>query len=348
MLVNDSDPDGDTLTAILAAAPSHGDLTVTTDGSFTYIPARDFKGTDTFTYKAADGTDNSTAACVTIAVKALPAAAPDSYSTQINIPFLAAAPGVLANDSSANNGTLTAVPLRTTAHGSLALNADGSFLYIPDAGFTGADSFTYTAKEEFTDSPPGTVTITVNSHELAARTDSYRTEKNKGLSVDAPGVLDNDTDEKGHRLKVVTENAPAHGTLLLSADGSFIYTPDKDYIGTDRFTYKALDSEQNSAPATVTIDIAEPFGLPEKIYGKHSAEAEKLRAYRDKELAHTPSGRAALSLYYRMAPAFDTLLGQSELLRQAAGKIIQKLVPAIQKETADTQSQKNTGRGAKQ
>lgn len=347
VLVNDTDPDNDTLTAILAAAPAHGDLTFNADGSFTYTPSRDFKGADTFTYRAADGTDTSTETLVTIAVKAVPGAAADSYSTQTNTPFLAAAPGVLQNDSAANKGNLTALLLRTTAHGSLALNADGSFLYIPDAGFIGADTFVYTAQEGSAGSPPGTVAIAVNSHELSAHTDSYSIEKNKKLSVAAPGLLDNDTDANSHRLTAIAESPPSHGALSLKADGSFTYIPDKGYIGTDSFTYKAHDGAEDSAPSTVSIHVTAHFGPLEKMYGKDSAQAEGLRAYRDKELAKTPPGRAALWVYYRMAPAVDTLLDQSGALRQAAGRIIQKLLPALRKESAGAQKRQDNDTGAK-
>ena len=57
MLGNDTDPDGDTLTAaVVDSAPSHGTLTLNADGSFTYTPAANFNGTDSFTYRASDGT----------------------------------------------------------------------------------------------------------------------------------------------------------------------------------------------------------------------------------------------------------------------------------------------------
>jgi VCBS repeat-containing protein len=347
VLANDTDPDADSLMALPAGAPSHGELTVNADGSFTYIPARDFKGTDNFTYMATDGTDNSSAVRVVIAVKAQPDASADSYSTQKNTPLLVAFPGVLENDSAANSGKLLAISVRTTAHGSLALNIDGSFLYIPDAGFTGTDSFTYTAKEGAAEAPPAAVTITVNSHGLSARADSYGTEKNKPLSVAAPGVLDNDTDAKSHSLTAVPESAPSHGTLTLSADGSFIYTPDKDYIGTDSFTYKAHDGAENSAPATVAINVTAHVGPPETINGEHAPEADTLRAYRDKVLEHTPSGQAARRLYDRITPTVDILLGQSVVLKQAAGRIIQKLLPEAWKKTGVAQGTQDNATGAK-
>ena len=72
MLGNDTDVDGDTLTAVAASAgPAHGTLTLNADGSFTYTPAANYNGTDSFTYKANDGTADSNVATVTITVDAV-------------------------------------------------------------------------------------------------------------------------------------------------------------------------------------------------------------------------------------------------------------------------------------
>ena len=71
MLANDTDADGDTLTAVLVTGPSHGSLTLNANGSFTYTPAADFTGSDSFTYKANDGTADSNVATVNITVNPL-------------------------------------------------------------------------------------------------------------------------------------------------------------------------------------------------------------------------------------------------------------------------------------
>ena len=71
ILANDSDPDGDPLTAIRVAGPSHGTLNLNPDGTFTYTPTADFSGTDTFTYHANDGRADSNTATVTLTVHAL-------------------------------------------------------------------------------------------------------------------------------------------------------------------------------------------------------------------------------------------------------------------------------------
>src|SRR5437879_13250470 len=72
----------------------------------------------------------------------------------------------------------------------------------------------------------------------------------------ASGVLTNDTDADGDKLTAELVSGPTHAaTFTLNPDGSFSYTPVPGYIGPDSFTYRARDSQTNSAPATVNITI---------------------------------------------------------------------------------------------
>jgi CSLREA domain-containing protein len=166
VLLNDSDPDGDTLTAVLVSAVSHGTLTLNGDGSFTYVPDADFNGTDTFTYQANDGFEPSNIALVTITVNPIndaPLAVDDAYSVDEDATLSAdALVGVLANDSDVDVGAvLTAILVSDVSHGTLTLNADGSFTYIPTPNFEGTDSFSYRANDGTADSNIATVTIDV-------------------------------------------------------------------------------------------------------------------------------------------------------------------------------------------
>lgn len=68
VLANDTDIDSESLTAVLVSGPSHGDLTLNPDGSFTYAPDTDFAGGDSFTYKANDGAGDSNVATVSIRI----------------------------------------------------------------------------------------------------------------------------------------------------------------------------------------------------------------------------------------------------------------------------------------
>jgi len=91
-----------------------------------------------------------------------PVAADDSYSTDEDIPIIEGAPGVLGNDSDPEDDGLTAVLVDDVSNGTLTLNADGSFMYVPNGNFNGTDSFTYKANDDKDDSNVATVTITVN------------------------------------------------------------------------------------------------------------------------------------------------------------------------------------------
>ncbi len=95
-----------------------------------------------------------------------PLAADDNYSTNEDTVLHVAAPGVLDNDTDADLDPLSAVKVTDPAHGAVTLNADGSFTYTPETGFSGEDSFTYKANDGTTDSNEATVTITVEATHL--------------------------------------------------------------------------------------------------------------------------------------------------------------------------------------
>lgn len=159
----DHDPDGDPLTVALVQGVSHGQLVLNPDGSFIYTPDADFDGVDGFTYRISDGRGGTDLASVTltgIPVDDPAVANDDSYATGVDTALIITADlGVLANDFDAEGDPFTATLIGDVANGTLALNADGSFTYTPDAGFTGQDSFTYA----LTGGDTATVTITVGT-----------------------------------------------------------------------------------------------------------------------------------------------------------------------------------------
>ncbi|HEY2411363.1 MAG TPA: FG-GAP-like repeat-containing protein [Pirellulaceae bacterium] len=167
VLKNDSDVDSNSLSASLVAQTAHGTVTLAQNGSFSYVPASNFHGTDSFTYKASDGTAASNVATVTITVNPVndpPVAVADSYTVNsgdvLTVSLVAA--GVLANDSDADQDSITAQVASNPAHGTLDLHANGTFVYIPTAGFSGTDTFTYQASDGTALSNAAAVTITVS------------------------------------------------------------------------------------------------------------------------------------------------------------------------------------------
>ncbi len=164
VLGNDNDPDGDSLTAVRVSGPSHGVLVLNANGSFTYSPNANYSGPDSFTYKASDGTSGSNTATVNITVNPVadaPVAVDDSYSVEQDSALNVAAPGVLGNDSDADGGVLNAVLVSGPLNGTLTLNGDGSFSYMPNPGYNGPDLFTYKASDGLLESLPATVNISV-------------------------------------------------------------------------------------------------------------------------------------------------------------------------------------------
>jgi VCBS repeat-containing protein len=206
-----------------------------------------------------------------------PTAVNDSYSTNEDTPLNVAAPGVLDNDTDIDGGSLTAIKVTNPAHGTVTMNSNGSFTYNPAADWNGMDSFNYKANDGSADSKVATVTITVKpvNDPPVTKNDSYSTNEDTPLTVAAPGVLDNDTDIEGNPLTVGTPrpvSAPTHGVVKLYADGSFVFSPDHNYSGSDSFTYKANDGTADSKVATVTITITGPPSPPLTVASPNGGE----------------------------------------------------------------------------
>jgi VCBS repeat-containing protein len=216
-----------------------------------------------------------------------PTAVNDSFTatedTALNV---AVANGVLKNDTDPNaTQQLSAVVVTQPDHGTLTLNANGSFLYTPTANYSGPDSFTYRASDGIAQSAPATVNITVTAVNDApvAADNSHNATQDTALNVDqATGVLANDTDAEGTALTATIVAQPQHGTVTLNANGSFVYTPTTGYTGPDSFTYRASDGPAQSAPATVNITVAATGGgegEAEGEGGSQSAAAAALLAF---------------------------------------------------------------------
>jgi VCBS repeat-containing protein len=259
VLDNDSDPDGDTLIANLVSGTGNGTLNLNSDGSFTYTPAPNFNGTDSFEYEADDGNGGRDTAIVTLTVVPVndsPAASPDSYSTPEDTVLNVPAPGVLSNDFDVDGDMLMASLVSGASNGTVLLDSDGSFTYTPAPNFNGMDSFVYES-DDGDSAVTATVEITVTPVNDApvAVDDAYSTDQATELNVSAPGVLANDSDPEGDGLTASLVSGPSNGTLLLQAGGSFSYTPNAGFVGTDSFVYKASDGNGGADEATVTITV---------------------------------------------------------------------------------------------
>src|SRR5207244_1317391 len=174
-----------------------------------------------------------------------------------NTTLTVAGPGVLANDNDPNGNPMSALLVTGPVHGTLNLSTNGGFTYTPASNYFGADSFTYQVNDGVTNSGTATVSLTITNviRPPVANNDSYGLNKNSSLTIAAPGVLANDSDLDGNPMTAVLVSGSAHGTLNLSTNGGFTYTPTSNYFGADGFTYQVNDGVTNSGPATVSLTI---------------------------------------------------------------------------------------------
>ncbi|MBV8517224.1 MAG: tandem-95 repeat protein [Acidobacteria bacterium] len=277
VLANDTDPHALALTALVVSSTAHGTLVLTPDGGFTYVNDGSAATSDSFTYRASNGTSTSLNATVTIAITApLPQANADAYNTPAATPLGIPAPGVLTNDTRnganiasygvAGTEQTTLSAATPTAHGgTVLLGADGAFTYNPGTGFTGSDAFNYVLTNA-AGSSTAQVTISVVSPQPTAANDTYSTAQNTALTQPAPGVLANDIVNGGaitgygsangnEQSTLGTSTSTAkNGTVRVNADGSFTYTPPNGFNGSDSFRY-TLANGSGSGVALVTITV---------------------------------------------------------------------------------------------
>jgi trimeric autotransporter adhesin len=260
VLANDYDPDGDTLSVIAVTDPLNGTAVISGTTEVLYTPDPAFSGVDSFDYVVSDGvlTDTGTVSVTVAFINYPPVAVDDNYSMAEDTTLIVPAPGVLSNDTDVEHEPLIAILVTQPTHGDLTFSSDGSFTYIPDTNYFGQESFTYKANDGV-DSNIATVFITITPVQDApvAVPDTYYALINSSLMVSAPGVLRNDYDPDGDPLTAQLTVPTTHGTVSLLSNGSFIYIPDADYLGTDTFIYSASDGNGGVATATVTILVVE-------------------------------------------------------------------------------------------
>ena len=194
---------------------------------------------------------------------AAPIVEDDDIATDVDTPVTIPWTDLFDNDTDTDGPEdLVAYIAAQPTHGTLERDdADGSFTYTPDAGYTGTDSFKYTAFDGEADSIPVTVTISVGVNiPPMANDDFLSTDVDTPLTIVREDVLGNDSDPDGDIGILMGQivDQPVHGELGFDMDGNAVYTPDPGFEGTDRFTYQLNDGEDLSEIATVTITVGQP------------------------------------------------------------------------------------------
>lgn len=269
LLENDFDVESDALTVNLPLVkePLFGSISVSSNGSFVYTPNESFTTFDQFIYQTTDGIDLSAETLVTIQSPDFngfpPFAIADSYQVdEDTLLTVSVENGVLANDSD-NDHELAELVLSivtTTMHGELVLATDGSFSYQPTDNFTGTDSFSYQLSD-----PDGNQTIAVAQINVqpkndppVANNDVYVVSNASVVTIPSGlGILTNDSDIDGDQvfIDVASVTTAGSGSVVVNVNGSFVYTPQAEFIGVDSFSYRVTDGNLVSGIATVQLNV---------------------------------------------------------------------------------------------
>jgi len=252
VMANDSDVDGGEMIMDSVTQPEHGTVTINGNGTVTYTPDANFNGTDSFTYTIIDADGATDTATVNLTVNPgddVPVAVADVATLDEDSSVIIDA---LANDS-APDGSFSLDSFTQPEHGLVTVNADGNFVYTPDANFNGGDSFTYTIADADGDVSTAIVSVAVNPvNDPVVAVDDVAV-----LNEDAASVIDvlaNDTAVDGG-LELTGVTQPLHGTVAINDDGTVTYTPAENYNGSDSFTYSITDADGDVSTATVSLTI---------------------------------------------------------------------------------------------
>ena len=249
-----ADVDGDALTYAVATQPANGTVVIddATTGAYTYTPNADYNGMDSFTFVANDGTTDSNAATVTIAIAPV-ADAPVASDATITTPEDTAVSGTLTAVD-ADGDALTYAVVTQPANGTVVIDdaTTGAFTYTPNADYTGLDPFTFVANDGTADSNTATLTVDVGAVNDAPNVADLTLTTDEDTAVTGALVTD---DADGDTLAFTVTNAPANGMATVDAMGQVTYTPNADFNGSDAFTVVANDGTADSNEATVSVTV---------------------------------------------------------------------------------------------
>ena len=160
-----------------------------------------------------------------------------------------------SNEDTPIGGTLVATDVESPAltytlgaqalHGTVVVNSDGSYTYTPNPNFNGTDSFTFTASDGTAGSNTATVTLTVAAVNDAPVAQNGSASGNEDTPITGTLIA---TDVESLTLTYALAAQALHGTVVVNSDGTYTYTPNPDFNGTDSFTFTANDGTWTPTP----------------------------------------------------------------------------------------------------
>ncbi|HIF9539229.1 TPA: tandem-95 repeat protein, partial [Photobacterium damselae] len=245
-----TDVDGDNLTFNPGSDPTNGQVTVNPDGSWEYVPNSDFNGEDSFTVVVDDGNGGTDTITVTVNVTPVNDAPVGEDVTAETQEETAVTGQLTATDVDGDN--LTFKPGSNPENGSVTINADGSWEYVPNTDFNGEDSFTVVVDDGNGGTDTITVTVNVTPVNDAPVGEDVSAETQEETAVIGQLTA---TDVDGDNLTFKSGSDPTNGQVTVNPDGSWEYVPNPDFNGEDSFTVVVDDGNGGTDTITVTVNV---------------------------------------------------------------------------------------------
>ncbi|HIF9358018.1 TPA: retention module-containing protein, partial [Photobacterium damselae] len=252
------DVDGDNLTFKPGTNPENGSVTINADGSWEYVPNPDFNGEDSFTVVVDDGNGGTDTITVTVNVTPVNDAPVGEDVTAETQEETAVTGQLTATDVDGDN--LTFKPGTNPENGSVTINADGSWEYVPNPDFNGEDSFTVVVDDGNGGTDTITVTVNVTPVNDAPIGEDVSVETQEETAVTGQLTA---TDVDGDNLTFKPGTNPENGQVTVNADGSWEYVPNTDFNGEDSFTVVVDDGNGGTDTITVTVNVTPVNDAPE-------------------------------------------------------------------------------------
>ncbi|WP_442792690.1 tandem-95 repeat protein, partial [Pseudoalteromonas sp. T1lg23B] len=262
-LADDDDLDSsDTLTIVKDSDPQYGTLTLSSDGSFSYVHGGSENHTDSFTYHVEDSNSASSPVyTVTISMNAVEDAPTAVNDTLTTLEDTADSLNVLSNDSDPeDNMVASSVVVKTSPTQGQVSVSNGTITYTPNANANGSDSFTYTVKDSTqAESNEATVSITITAvNDLPVAADfTPNIDEDTATSALTIRASASDVEDTNPTGNITLETQPSKGSVSIDQTaGTLTYTPSANETGADSFTYSILDSEGGQSNiATISVNI---------------------------------------------------------------------------------------------
>ena len=250
-----------TVVLIPNTGPAHAQsFKLTSDGSFTYVPVKNFFGTDSFQYELISS--NGSASVATETIKIAHVNQPPTFSTELDGPVFTSAKNAVMIDlhDRVTDVDSTKMKYRITkvVGGTAVLRNNGTVVYTPNRRFYGIASVTFKASD-------GKAATTLSQAICVCRVDVGPTARNHRARSGAAGVtinaLANDSNPIGGPLQIVGVTAPQNGAATIVTSGTkqrISYKPNANFSGTDTFEYEVMDLAGKTSWATVSIVVHQP------------------------------------------------------------------------------------------